>query len=169
MISGTINSAAALGVGARKSATKSEMVKSISWPTAETIGTAEWKIARATISSLNSHKSSMLPPPRVITMRSTDANALLGKASSRIATAISCAAPVPCTRTGLIRICNHGARRLSTFSMSRIAAPLGDVTMPIRRGNFGNRRFRSGANNPSASSLRLSASNFAWSRPTPRG
>ena len=148
-MSGTINSAAALGVGARKSATKSQIVKSISWPTAETIGRAEWKIARATISSLNSHKSSMLPPPRVTTMRSTRANTSLGVASSRMATAISCAAPVPCTRTGLIRICNHGARRRSTFSISRMAAPLGDVTIPMRCGNFGNGRFRSGANNPS--------------------
>jgi hypothetical protein len=56
----------------------------------------------------------------------------LGVASSRMATAISCAAPVPCTRTGLIRICNHGARRRSTFKMSRTAAPLGEVTIPIR-------------------------------------
>ena len=133
------------------------------------MGTVEWNIARATISSLNSHKSSILPPPRVTTMRSTEANALLGKTSSGMATAISCAAPVPCTRTGLIKICSHGARRRSTFSMSRIAAPVGDVTIPIRRGNFGNGRLRSGANNPSASSLRLSASNFAWSMPTPRG
>ena len=29
--------------------------------------------------------------------------------------------------------------------MSRTAAPLGDVTIPIRCGNFGNGRFRSGA------------------------
>ena len=35
-----INSAAAEGVGARRSATKSAMVKSVSWPTAETMGSA---------------------------------------------------------------------------------------------------------------------------------
>ena len=56
-----------------------------------------------------------------------------------------------------------------TLSMSRTAAPLGEVTIPTRRGNFGNGRFRSEANNPSASSFRFSASNFAWSMPTPRG
>ena len=33
-----------------------------------------------------------------------------------------------------------GARRRRTFKMSRIAAPLGEVTMPIRFGNFGNSR-----------------------------
>jgi len=49
-----------------------------------------------------------------------------------------------------------GARRRSTFDMSRMAAPLGEVTSPIRRGNFGNGRLRSGAKSPSASSLRLS-------------
>ena len=61
---------AALGVAARTSATKSAMVKSISWPTAEITGTADSKIARATISSLNAHKSSSDPPPRVTKIRS---------------------------------------------------------------------------------------------------
>ena len=42
-----------------------EMVKSISWPTAETIGTLELWIARATISSLNAQISSKVPPPLV--------------------------------------------------------------------------------------------------------
>ena len=51
-------SAAALGVAARTSATKSLMVKSISCPTADTTGMADSKIARATTSSLNAHKSS---------------------------------------------------------------------------------------------------------------
>ena len=66
-------------------------------------------IARATISSLNSHKSSMLPPPRATTIRSRDCQLSFGVASSRIATAISRAAPVPWTRTGLIKISSHGA------------------------------------------------------------
>ena len=59
------DSAAADGVGARRSATKSAMLKSISWPTAETTGTALAWIARATVSSLNAHRSSSEPPPRV--------------------------------------------------------------------------------------------------------
>ena len=168
-MSGTISSAAALGVGARRSATKSQIVKSISCPTADTTGTETSAIVRATISSLNSHKSSRLPPPRATTTRSRGANRSLGVASSRIATAISCAAPLPWTRTGLIKICNHGARRRRTLRISRIAAPPGEVTMPMRRGNFGSDRFRSGANKPSASSLRLSASNRACNTPSPRG
>ena len=63
----------------------------------------------------------------------------------------------------------HGARRRSTFKMSRIAAPLGDVTIPIRVGNFGSARFRAGSKSPSASSFRLSASNLACNMPRPRG
>ena len=63
-------SAAALGVAARMSATKSAMVKSISCPTADTTGSADSKIARATASSLNAHKSSSDPPPRVTKIRS---------------------------------------------------------------------------------------------------
>ena len=63
-------SAAALGVAARASATKSLMVKSISCPTADTTGMADSKIARATASSLNAHKSSRLPPPRVTKIKS---------------------------------------------------------------------------------------------------
>ena len=41
--SGTANSAAALGVGARRSATKSAIVKSTSWPTARPLGSRNGK------------------------------------------------------------------------------------------------------------------------------
>ena len=61
---GTAISAAPVGVGALKSATKSAIVKSISCPTALIVGTLHSYIARATISSLNGHKSSIEPPPR---------------------------------------------------------------------------------------------------------
>ena len=57
-------SAAAEGVGARKSATKSAMVKSVSWPTAEITGIAELRIARATSAVLKAQRSSVDPPPR---------------------------------------------------------------------------------------------------------
>ena len=50
---GTAISAAAEGVGARKSATKSVTLKSVSWPIAETIGILEAKTALATSSELN--------------------------------------------------------------------------------------------------------------------
>ena len=49
---GTANSAAADGVGARKSATKSHIVKSISCPTAEIIGTGELATILASSSSV---------------------------------------------------------------------------------------------------------------------
>ena len=40
------------------------MVTSVSWPTAEMTGTGDAAMARATISSLNAHRSSIDPPPR---------------------------------------------------------------------------------------------------------
>ena len=43
-----MSSAAALGVGARTSATKSAMVKSTSWPTPEIVGTGDRAMVRAT-------------------------------------------------------------------------------------------------------------------------
>ena len=67
----TAISAAADGVGARTSDTKSEIEKSVSWPTAEIIGINDLNIALATISSLNAHKSSIEPPPLPIIRTST--------------------------------------------------------------------------------------------------
>ena len=61
--SGNASSAAADGVGALMSATKSAMVKSVSWPTAEITGTGQSNIALATHSSLKGHRSSIEPPP----------------------------------------------------------------------------------------------------------
>ena len=62
-MSWTASSAAADGVGALKSATKSAIVKSVSCPTADITGNLELNIALATISSLKGHKSSNEPPP----------------------------------------------------------------------------------------------------------
>ena len=67
---GTARSAAAVGVGARKSATRSMMVQSVSCPTAEISGMVLAATARATISSLKPHRSSRLPPPRATMIRS---------------------------------------------------------------------------------------------------
>ena len=61
---GTAISAAAVGVGARRSLAWSIRVVSVSCPTAEISGIAEAAAARTTISSLNAIKSSRLPPPR---------------------------------------------------------------------------------------------------------
>ncbi len=102
----------------------------------------------------------MLPPPRATTRTSSVFQASLGALSSRIAVAISSEAPAPCTRTGLISTSTFGARRCRTFRMSWIAAPLAEVTMPIRRGNFGRTRFRACSKRPSASSFALQRFEF---------
>ena len=68
--SGTASSAAAEGVGALKSATKSEIVKSVSWPIPLITGCWAAKIALATPSSLNAQRSSIDPPPRATMIRS---------------------------------------------------------------------------------------------------
>ena len=67
---GTAISAAAVGVGARRSAAKSISVTSVSWPTAEMSGIMLSAAARTTISSLNDHRSSSEPPPRATIRRS---------------------------------------------------------------------------------------------------
>ena len=58
------SSAAAVGVGARTSAQKSAMVKSVSWPTPQTSGTGLCTMVRASCSSLKAQRSSIEPPPR---------------------------------------------------------------------------------------------------------
>ena len=65
------SSAAAVGVGARTSAQKSAMVKSVSCPTPLTMGTGETTMVRASCSSLKAHKSSIAPPPRTNSSTST--------------------------------------------------------------------------------------------------
>ncbi len=97
----TTSSAAADGVGARKSATKSAMVTSVSCPTAEITGTGLSAIARATISSLKAHRSSTEPPPRPTITTSTPTTAPI----ALIPRAMSSAAPSPCTRAGRITSC----------------------------------------------------------------
>lgn len=71
LLSATAISAAADGVAARTSATKSAIVKSISCPTAEITGISDSYIARATISSLKAQRSSIDPPPRPTIKQST--------------------------------------------------------------------------------------------------
>ena len=66
LISGTAISAAAVGVAALISATKSIKVKSVSCPIAEIIGFLESNTFLTTFSSLNGRKSSAPPPPLAI-------------------------------------------------------------------------------------------------------
>jgi hypothetical protein len=61
---GTARSAAAEGVGARTSATRSQIVMSTSCPTADIVGIGHRATARASRSSLNAQRSSRPPPPR---------------------------------------------------------------------------------------------------------
>ena len=141
------------------------MVTSISWPIAETTGSREPTIARATTSSLNVQRSSRLPPPRATMIRSAPATRL----ASAIAATTSAAAPAPWTRLGAIRISLARQRRPMTWSRSRTAAPVGLVTTTIRRGKRGRGRFRAGSNSPSAASRATVWRNASSSAPIPSG
>ena len=150
--SGTQSSAAALGVGARRSATKSAMVKSVSCPTALTTGVLHAYMARATTSSLKAHSSSMLPPPRPTIITS----ALPLPSSRRIASAISLPAPVPCTAAGATRMFIIGNLLRVMFIMSCKAAPVLDVTTPMHLGSLGIGFLCAASNSPWASRRVLS-------------
>ena len=162
---GTIISAAAEGVGALKSATKSAMVKSIWCPTAETMGILLAKIARATFSSLKAHKSSKEPPPLPTISTSTALNWL----NSSRACAISSAAPSPWTRTGLRISSMAGFLLPAIFIMSRMAAPVAEVTMPILWGNSGMGFLCSSSNKPSLKSFSFNCWKANSNLPMPTG
>ena len=53
------------------------------------------------------------------------------------------------------------------FSMSRIAAPTGEVTIPILLGTRGSWSLRPASKRPSLKSFSLSSSNRIWRRPRP--
>ena len=53
--------------------------------------------------------------------------------------------------------------------MSRITAPVGEVTMPIRCGSAGSGRFRAASNSPSAASFFFNCSKASCSAPCPCG
>ena len=108
---GTAISAAAVGVGARRSETKSISVVSVSWPTADIRGTEQAAAARTTISSLKAIRSSREPPPRATIKRSGRGISPLPSKAAKpfIAELISTAAAAPCTTTGQ-RITRTGKR-----------------------------------------------------------
>ena len=58
-----------------------------------------------------------------------------------MAAAISAAAPAPCTAHGVKIISTVGLRRCMTCSTSRMAAPVGEVTRPMRCGKRGSGPF----------------------------
>ena len=93
---GVANSAAPVGVGALRSATKSAIVKSVSCPTPQITGISESAIAWASASSLKAHRSSIDPPPRTSNMTSPNWSRL-ACISARM---IPVGASGPCTRVG---------------------------------------------------------------------
>jgi hypothetical protein len=53
--------------------------------------------------------------------------------------------------------------------MSRMAAPVGEVTTPMQRGSTGSGFLRAAANKPSSSSFFFSCSNASCRAPNPTG
>ena len=157
-------SAAPLGVSARRSAAKSQRLKSTSCPTAEIVGTFEAATARATISSLKHHKSSKEPPPRVITSKSKPKFC-----AAEICAEISRAASAPWTREGRTTISPFHPRLRNMLIKSLTAAPVGEVTTPILRGKNGMGFFLSLSKSPSFARRAFSSSNFCASSPAPSG
>ena len=141
----TTISAAADGVGARRSATKSAIVTSVSWPTAEMTGTGD--------SGDRARDDLLVERPEVFDRAAAaadDDDVDARHAPDRLAAprAISSAAPSPCTRAGRMTRCAFAYRRRSTLMMSRIAAPSSEVTMPILRGSAGSGRLRACVEQP---------------------
>ncbi len=152
ILSRSIIAAAPVGVGALISATKSAIVKSVSWPTADTTGARDEAIARATFSSLNGQRSSREPPPLATTTISTP---YLFRSS--IPLTIVSAAPSPCTMEGA-RMMSAGKRVAEVMIMSWMTAPVSEVTTPTLFGYLGSGLLRDCSNSPSASSFFFSSS-----------
>src|SRR3989441_652994 len=161
--SGETSSAAALGVAARTSATKSTIVTSVSWPIALTTGAREAATARARPSSLKHHRSSRDPPPRA-TMTTSTRSATNASARRKLAGASG-----PWTRAGAMMMCAIGYRRRRIVTISCTTAPTSEVTTPIFRGYAGSGRFRAASNRPSAASFLRVFWYAAQDAPTPAG
>mgnify|MGYP003694009791 CR=1 FL=1 len=146
-----------VGVGARTSATKSQIVKSVSWPTPDTTGITDSNTARATISSLKDHRSSIEPPrarrsghrhrrrrrPRRWPTRCRRQRRRPGRPWGRGSTARRA------SDAGAWSGCRATRRRAT------------DVTMPIARGKAGSGRFRSAAEPAGRGQARLQALEFS--------
>ena len=142
--------------------TKSLIVKSISWPTADTIGLLELYIALATISSLKAHKSSIEPPPRPSIITSTS-----DSLASLIILTIFSLAPTPCTKVGKSIISVSGNLLLIVLIISFTAAPVEAVITPTFLGILGNFFLCSGLNKPSLSNRRFNSSKSMYKLPIP--
>ena len=118
-------------------------------------------MARATASSLKVQRSSSEPPPRPTITTSGH----LVRLKYSMPRQTSSTEPSPCTSAGKRRMCRPGKRRDRIWIMSAMAAPRGEVTMPMRRGKRGSGRLRSAAKRPSAASFFLSCSKASCSAP----
>ncbi len=162
-------SAAPVGVGARTSAAWSISVVSVSWPTAETSGMPLSAAARTTASSLKPQRSSRLPPPRATISTSGRGMPAIGNAlKPRMPAATSAGLVSPCTRTGQTSTCS-GKRSAMRWMMSRMTAPVGEVTTPTTAGMKGRSCLRAGSKSPSAARRLRRSSSCASSAPTPAG
>ena len=80
-----------------------------------------------------------------------------------MAATILWADPSPWTVTGANNISKFGNRRVKTSTISLTAAPVGEVTRPIRCGSLGKTFFRIASNNPSSSNLDFNNSFYSLS------
>ena len=167
---GTTISAAPVGVGARRSAARSSKDQSVSWPMAAISGIIDWLAARTTRSSLKPHRSSIDPPPRAtISTSGRGIGPCSGSALKPSMARVTSSAQVsPCTRTGQTSTW-RGKRSARRCKISRITAPVGEVTTPMTCGRNGSNCLRSSSNRPSAARRRLRSSSWASNAPSPAG
>lgn len=104
------------------------------------------------------------PPPRARISASKPC-----RSASCSARTICATASRPWTAVGTRVSSTCGARRRNTLMMSRITAPLGELTIPMRRGWAGSGRLRSLANRPSPASFSFNASKARRRAPSPAG
>ena len=160
-----MSSAAAVGVSARLSATKSQRVKSVWCPTAEITGALLARTARTSASSLKPQRSSIEPPPRPTTMRS-----IPGIALASLSPLITEPGQVsPWTRAGTNQAVPFHPRVFRTSMKSCQTAPLSEVTNATTFGKSGKGRFNASSKRPSAVSLAWSSLNFWNKSPSPAG
>ena len=100
--------------------------------------------ARTTISSEKGSRSSSEPPPRP----TMSTSAMSKRLAVSIWAAMRSAASSPCTGAGSTTTSMPAARRWSTRRMSRIAAPVGDVTTRHAAREHGQRLLARGVEQP---------------------
>ena len=127
LISGLAITAAPVGVGALRSDTKSQIVKSASWPTPDITGIVLSKIHLANSSSLKQDKSSIEPPPRAMIIQSHVASAF-----ALFSAAIKdFGASAPCTNAGYKTTSAKGYLFWIVDSTSCLASPVAEVISAI--------------------------------------